>query len=271
MTHATRPLSRTGLKNSFVARLKRCEARRGKRGKKPEVYPLRYTEDFFTKFDEVAARISSTAAEDIFETGSTKFSSAGDAGAVAIEFILVTPLILVMLGFALRLTQLIEAYQIAMVFSREAATETARQCTDITILSRYCTSSSQSCVDQDATTAATEQCLPKVRAKYQSLWTTGRPTTNPSASTARIDVEVYRYDITNLSIPEDCSTPDATISRFSTNKTLNQAAVSNQSMCLRNRIARARISFTVRVSTAFLGLLPGVLPSEVEIVDDTVL
>jgi hypothetical protein len=62
---------RTGLKNSFVARLKRCEARRGKRGKKPEVYPLRYTEDFFAKFDEVAARISSTGAEDTFETGST--------------------------------------------------------------------------------------------------------------------------------------------------------------------------------------------------------
>jgi hypothetical protein len=35
------------------------------------VYPLRYTEDFFTKFDEVAARISSTGAEDTFETGST--------------------------------------------------------------------------------------------------------------------------------------------------------------------------------------------------------
>jgi hypothetical protein len=65
-------ISRTGLKNSFVARLKRCEARRGKRAKKPEVYPLRYTEDFFAKFNEVAARISSTGAEDIFETGSSK-------------------------------------------------------------------------------------------------------------------------------------------------------------------------------------------------------
>jgi hypothetical protein len=39
--------SRTGLKNSFFARLKRCEARRGKRGEKPEVYPLRYTQGFF--------------------------------------------------------------------------------------------------------------------------------------------------------------------------------------------------------------------------------
>jgi hypothetical protein len=58
-------------RTSFVARLKGYEARRGKRAKKPQVYPLRYTEDFFAKFDEVAARISSTGAEDIFETGST--------------------------------------------------------------------------------------------------------------------------------------------------------------------------------------------------------
>jgi hypothetical protein len=37
------------------------------------VYPLRYTEDFFAEFDEVAARISPTGAEDIFETGSKLF------------------------------------------------------------------------------------------------------------------------------------------------------------------------------------------------------
>jgi hypothetical protein len=49
--------------------LTRCEGRRGKGAKKPEVYPLRYTEDFFEEFDEVAARISATGAEDIFETG----------------------------------------------------------------------------------------------------------------------------------------------------------------------------------------------------------
>jgi hypothetical protein len=66
-----RCLLRTGLKSSFVARLARCEARRGKRAKQPEVYPLRYTEDCCAKFDEVAARISSTEAEDTFETSSS--------------------------------------------------------------------------------------------------------------------------------------------------------------------------------------------------------
>ncbi len=68
-------IARTGLKRSFVARSARCEARRGKRAKKPEVYPLRYTEDFFAKFDEVAARISSTAAEDTFETSSNDLTN----------------------------------------------------------------------------------------------------------------------------------------------------------------------------------------------------
>jgi hypothetical protein len=57
---------RLRLKSSFVARLARCEARRGKRAKQPEGYPQRYTEDFFAKFDEVAARIASTEAEDTF-------------------------------------------------------------------------------------------------------------------------------------------------------------------------------------------------------------
>jgi hypothetical protein len=67
--------ARTGLKSSFVARLARCEARRGKRAKQPEVYPPRYTEDFFERFDEVAARISSTEAEDTFETSSNPYFS----------------------------------------------------------------------------------------------------------------------------------------------------------------------------------------------------
>ncbi|MFN4895726.1 MAG: S8 family peptidase [Pseudomonadota bacterium] len=34
------------------------------------MHPLRYAEDFFAKFDQVAARISSSAAQDIFEIGS---------------------------------------------------------------------------------------------------------------------------------------------------------------------------------------------------------
>ena len=68
---ADRRIVRTGLKNSFVARLARCEVRRGKRAKQLEVYPLRYTEDCCAKFDEVAARISSTEAEDTFETSSS--------------------------------------------------------------------------------------------------------------------------------------------------------------------------------------------------------
>ncbi len=63
---------RGGFKNRLVARLTRCKPRRGKRAKKPEVYPLRYAEDFFAEFDEVAACISSAAADDIFETTSER-------------------------------------------------------------------------------------------------------------------------------------------------------------------------------------------------------
>jgi hypothetical protein len=43
-----------------------------KKSEKPEVCPLRYTQTFLVKFDEVAAPISSTAAEDTFEASSRK-------------------------------------------------------------------------------------------------------------------------------------------------------------------------------------------------------
>jgi hypothetical protein len=44
--------------------------REGKRAKKPDVYSPRYTEGFYARFDQVAVRISSTEAEDTFETSS---------------------------------------------------------------------------------------------------------------------------------------------------------------------------------------------------------
>jgi hypothetical protein len=46
-----------------------CETRKAR--KKAGVYPLRYTEHFFAKVDEAAARKSLAAAEDIFETTSS--------------------------------------------------------------------------------------------------------------------------------------------------------------------------------------------------------
>jgi hypothetical protein len=41
-----------------------------KRSEKIGAYPLRYTEDFFARFDEVVNLISSTVAEYTFETSS---------------------------------------------------------------------------------------------------------------------------------------------------------------------------------------------------------
>ena len=46
---------------------------RGSRAEKPEVYPLRYTEDFSVKADEGVAPISASVAEQTFEMGSNMF------------------------------------------------------------------------------------------------------------------------------------------------------------------------------------------------------
>jgi hypothetical protein len=62
-----------GLINRFVARLASCLTGRGKRAKRPPAYPLRSAEDLFAKSDEVLARKSSTAAEDIHEASSRPF------------------------------------------------------------------------------------------------------------------------------------------------------------------------------------------------------
>ncbi len=66
--------ARAGFKNNLVASLLRWGASQAvlqeRRAKKPEVYPLRYTEDFFAKATAGAAPRSASAAEGIFETSS---------------------------------------------------------------------------------------------------------------------------------------------------------------------------------------------------------
>jgi hypothetical protein len=63
--------TRTGLENSFVTRFKETPDKIRKTRKNRGRIHLDTLKNFFKRFDEVAARISSTGAEDIFETGSS--------------------------------------------------------------------------------------------------------------------------------------------------------------------------------------------------------
>lgn len=191
------------------------------------------------------------------------------AGIVVIEFILVLPLLLFMLGYTVRLTQLLQANQIAMTFSREAATEAFRQCKDLSILAASCPNGAELCINLPATRAAADNCIRQIRDKYQGLWPVARPSGN--SDNAEIDVAIYRYDIQNFRIPADCSAAIGPITAIATSEALNSAPIPIQSLCRRNRIARARISFTVSPTGAFLSLIPGLVPSSFTVTDETVL
>jgi hypothetical protein len=106
-------VNRTDLINRPLARLSRCAARAVKRAKKTLPYPSRYTEDFLAKFCEVAARRSSTASADIYETSSSSLryaqfpvgAASAQAGMVSLLFVVIVfPLILIMFTLTIELS-----------------------------------------------------------------------------------------------------------------------------------------------------------------------
>ena len=193
-------------------------------------------------------------------------------GSVMIEFVLVLPILLAILGYSLRLTQILQANQIAMVMSREAATEAFRLCTDLTVQEPSCSTTSVACVNAAMTKTVTENCLNNIKKRYEDLWSIARPSANPVDNPATMDVEVYRYDMNNLVSQNTCTAADETkISRFTTITSQSPAAISTASLCLRNRISRARISFIIKPTSVFLNLSGGFVDSDLTVVDDTVL
>jgi Flp pilus assembly protein TadG len=193
-------------------------------------------------------------------------------GSVVIEFILVAPLFLFLLGYALRLTQILQANQIAMTISREAATEVFRKCTDYTILSPTCSGESEICIDETATKSATQACISAIQTKYTNQWAIARPAASPSNQTATISLDVYRHGLTSFSLPTNCaSNSDPVTLITATSSTTATPPISSKSICQKNRIARGRISFTLRPVVAFLNLLPGFTNSDLTITDETIL
>jgi len=197
-------------------------------------------------------------------------ASSFEVGSVVIECVLVLPLLLVMFGYTMRLTQLLQANQIAMELSREAATEAFRACTDLTILNPSCPGGGI-CIDSTKTTAAMNNCIIRVKNKFEAQWAVARPTSNRINEPASIDVEVYRYNLASITRPANCVGAADPVTRSSTNIDLPPLSTSVESLCRRSRVARARISFQARPTIAFINLLPGFHDSPFTVVDDTVM
>jgi hypothetical protein len=194
------------------------------------------------------------------------------SGSVVIEFILVAPLFMFILGYSLRLSQILQANQIAMTLSREATTEIFRRCSDYTILGDSCSGGSEICIDLTATKSATQACISDVQTKYVNQWSLARPAASPSNQTATVTLEVYRHGLTNFSLPTDCTTNSDPVTLITaTSSSTATPPISSKSICQRNRIARGHISFTLRPVVAFLNLLPGFTNSDLTITDETIL
>lgn len=196
------------------------------------------------------------------------------SGSVVIEFILAVPVLLFILGYSLRTTQLLQANQIAMTISREAATEAFRRCSDYTVLNETCGFNEEICINTDMTKLAANSCLSIVREKYLSKWSLARPTSSPSNTPPTIELEVYRHGIANFDLPTNCSTDSRpTLLISATQAELDNATppITQESICKRNRVARSRISFTLKPAAVFLSLIPGFKDSDITITDETIL
>ncbi len=204
--------------------------------------------------------------------GTSELGSA--RGSVVIEFILVCPILLVLIGYSLRLTQLLQAHQIAMAISREAATEGFRQCIDLSLQSNSCPSTSQICMDMSSMQTATSSCLQRLKTKYTAQWLSLQPVGTVDSSFS-IDLEVYRYDMNSVMLAANCSAEPSKNrkSRISTNEAIPELFTTLNgltSLCQRNRVARAHVRFELAPTAVFLQGNQGFVNQTYNIEDDTI-
>ena len=180
-------------------------------------------------------------------------------GAVLVELILVSPLILFMTGFMLRLTQILEAQQVAVALSREIATQVYQNCVDITVLAPP--QGGNLTVNVNNTTQQIQTCLNDIAAGLNGAW----PQVAPSASqivngvdaSFRYKIQVIRYNMGTIDFgnvnncQDDLVTP---IEAPGTDINLDNTELNTDQICQRNRIARAVIQFNIQPLAVFLNL-----------------
>jgi Flp pilus assembly protein TadG len=108
-------------------------------------------------------------------------------GAILVEFLLITPLLLAIAGGAIEVARFLRFNQMASVFSQEAAITAYRRCTDIFVFN------SNDTFDQTSTEAAIQVCLDTFRNGFQTQLNALSPNVgnNPQFS---VILSVYRRD-----------------------------------------------------------------------------
>ncbi len=202
-------------------------------------------------------------------------SSKRERGALVIEFALIAPFILFLLGYIMRLTLILQAQQIAMTLSREVATSIFRGCADITILQPQNADGALR-VDQAVSAAATVTCLTNARQSFLNRWADIRPIGAPeNPEEVTFNVSVYRQSFSTLGASEtcpcsqeDCSTTK--ITQFGNEGSSND--INTDIMCQRNRVVRVQLQFQLNPLFAFLNLIPVPnIPNTIQINEETVI
>lgn len=226
--------------------------------------------------------------------------SRSSSGKAFVEFVLVAPVVLFISMYTLHLVQILQANQIAMVLSREMATEAYKTCADIT-LQQACAPSQQNpvgiCVDVTQTPTAVRTCLLALQTRYQNLWAQVRPGSALTTPAPTFLFEVYVYDLPTLLSNNatngngngggcngnqgniNCTKISTGLTNFPTRTPdqclTNQADLglpsdlaNANSFCMRKRIVRASVTFQINAITTFLS---GVVPSSRVITDETIM
>lgn len=185
-----------------------------------------------------------------------KYNSSRSArGAVLVELILVAPLMLFMTGYMLRLTQILEARQVAMTISREMATQAFKNCVDITILGVPNGTNEVPVNDVDTKTAI-GTCLQSVGDNFTGSWQELKPT---AAVDAELEwkVQVLRAALGTIGA-SDCSGALPTLTTIERNSdpgaSTETEGTATPEECHRNRLARAEVNFSIEPVFEFLSL-----------------
>jgi hypothetical protein len=190
-------------------------------------------------------------------------------GSVLVELVLVTPIILIVAGFTVRLVQMIQAQQVASVLSREIATDAYRNCMDFTLQNRTVVSGVERLVvDTETTAPILAGCLDRIRTRFLERWDSLRPAGTRTDTALNLSLWVYRYDFANFSVTDASCTQSTT--RISWDgEVVESDDINAQSMCRRNRAVRVTVSFNITPSLVFLSLIPAGNFSETVDISDT--
>jgi hypothetical protein len=184
----------------------------------------------------------------------------GQRGSVLAELALIAPVILFVAGWCARVTQLLQAQQIASVISRELATEAFRFCADISISQTVqdINGNENVVVDQAQTGPMIQQCLAAAQNRFLARWNQLAPAGAVGAPT--LNVVAYRYDFGAFSSAAGgaCNQQVTRIDAVAGSSVglTGQNDPPLATVCARGRMVRVELIFNVQPIFAFVGLFP---------------